>query len=337
MSEASGEKRFEATAARIRKAKREGNVVRAQEFGANVALLCASGAVVALAPAFAALAAQAVRTAASGVPPFGPVMQMAGLALAPMGAAAAGGAAASLLQSGGLVISPPQLKLARLHPGEGLKRLFSRDALTHGVRALAACALAALAVIPAIRQLFAVALSGAGARAVAAVAWDGAQHVVPAIAGVGLAFAAFEFGVARAQWLKRLRMTFEEFKREMKDQDGDPLARGRRRALHRSLLRGALSDVKKAAFVVVNPTHVAVALAYRPPAVPVPVVLVRAAGEAALRVRALARERQIPVVENVALARALFAECAAGRAIPPEQYVAVAEIVRALLRAGALA
>jgi flagellar biosynthetic protein FlhB len=87
----------------------------------------------------------------------------------------------------------------------------------------------------------------------------------------------------------------------------------------------------------VNPTHVAVALRYAPPAVPVPEILVRAQDDAALRVRAIAREHRIPVVEDVALARLLFARGAGGRPIPADAYVAVAQIVAALAREGLLA
>ena len=139
----------------------------------------------------------------------------------------------------------------------------------------------------------------------------------------------------RGAWLRKLRMSFEERKRESKEHDGDPFARGRRRALHRSLLRGAIAKVKDASFVVANPTHVAVALEYRPPDVPVPLVVVRAAGSAALRVRALAGVHRVPVIENVALARALYDDARVGQPIGRIHYVAVAEIVAALSRARA--
>jgi flagellar biosynthesis protein FlhB len=144
-----------------------------------------------------------------------------------------------------------------------------------------------------------------------------------------------EFAAARKAWLRKLRMSADDRKREAKEQDGDPFARGRRRALHRSFLRGALAEVKKASFVVANPTHVAVALEYRPPTVPVPRVLVRAAGEMAARVRAVAAECGVPVVENVALARALYRDARAGEPIAHAHYVAVAEVVAALARSKA--
>ncbi len=131
-------------------------------------------------------------------------------------------------------------------------------------------------------------------------------------------------------------MTFEERKRESKEEEGDALARGRRRALHRALARGSISRVREAAFVVTNPTHLAVALAYRPPEIAVPLVVVRAAGEGAARVRAIAASCEIPVVENAPLARALFRDARGGEPIPPALYVAVAEVVIALARCGKL-
>jgi flagellar biosynthesis protein FlhB len=134
-----------------------------------------------------------------------------------------------------------------------------------------------------------------------------------------------------------MRMSFEELKRDQKENDGDPLARSRRRSMHRQLSRGSLRRVKDAAFVVTNPTHIAIALEYRPPGVPVPRVLVRAADESAARVRELAAAYRVPLVENVSLARALYASAKPGEYIPQETYLAVAEIVAALTKCGALA
>jgi flagellar biosynthesis protein FlhB len=253
-----------------------------------------------------------------------------------MCAAAAAAALAGIAQSGGLIVTAPALKFTRLQPLEGLKRMLSRESATHAVRALLAFAISAASMIPTLRELVRAASAGASVRAIAHVAWEGALHVVFAAAAVGVLFAFAEYALARRSWLHKLRMSLAELKRELKESDGDPMTRGRRRSLHRALLRGALDHLKNAAFVVVNPTHVAVALQFRPPAVPVPVVLVRAAGEMALRVRELAAERGIPIVENAPLARALYRDSHAGEAIAHEYYLAVAEVVVALYRSGAL-
>jgi len=131
-----------------------------------------------------------------------------------------------------------------------------------------------------------------------------------------------------------LRMSHDELQRDRKEQDGDPVTRSRRRSMHRQLARGSLRRVRDATFVVCNPEHIAVALEYRPPAVAVPRVLVRAADETAARVRELAVECGIPLVHNIALARSLYATTQAGEYIPLESYVAVAEIVASLQKDG---
>ena len=127
-------------------------------------------------------------------------------------------------------------------------------------------------------------------------------------------------------------MSHDELKRELKEQDGDPLARGRRRSLHRRIARTSIARIKDAAFIVTNPTHIAIALEYRPPDIAVPRVLVRSADEAAMRVREIAHLHDIPTIENVPLARSLYAKTRPGDYIPQETYVAVAEIVAQLRR-----
>jgi flagellar biosynthesis protein FlhB len=159
-------------------------------------------------------------------------------------------------------------------------------------------------------------------------------HACFAAAGIGAVFAIADFAVVRRRWLHSLKMTFDELKRDAKEQDGDPQARSRRKQLHRTLVRGGIARTREAAFVVVNPTHIAIAIRYAPPAVPVPEILVRAADAVALDVRAIAERARIPVVEDVPLARLLWRTGEAGRPIPPESFVAVAYAIAALVRAG---
>ncbi|MBV8638477.1 MAG: EscU/YscU/HrcU family type III secretion system export apparatus switch protein [Candidatus Eremiobacteraeota bacterium] len=335
MSDAS-EKQFDATPSRIAKARREGNLPRSQELPANVAFVAAALCAAAVSPLFSAAAQRAIAHAARGMSANEDSVAILACGVAVTAAGAGAAALAGFVQTGGLAIVAPSFKAARLSPAEGLKRMLSREAVTHAVRALSAFAFAGVAVIASMRAVFGVAEATSSVQSVAATAWGGAQHVVFAAAAVGLGFAIVEYGVARRSWLAKLKMSLHELKRELKENDGDPAARARRKALHRSVIRGAIAKVKDASFVVVNPTHVAVALEYRPPAVAVPVVLVRAAGDMALRVRALATETGVPVIENIPLARTLFAQTRAGDVIPHECYVAVAEIVAALIRSGAL-
>jgi flagellar biosynthetic protein FlhB len=327
------EKPFDAPPSRLAKARREGNLPRAQEVGSALAFGAAAAAVAALAPLLRGEMMHALQAAPHG--DLTPNIVVIGIATLPLTAACVAAMFGGIVQSGGLTVVPIAFKGSRLAPAEGFKRMFSRDAAMHGVRAGAAFALAVALLSPSLVALCASALDRTPVAA-AASAWSAALRALFLAAAIGALFAAAEYGVARRGWLRKLRMSLSELKRELKESDGDPLARSRRRALHRSLLRGALSKVADASFVVVNPTHVAVALEYRPPQVPVPVVLVCAADEAALRVREMAAEHRVPVIENVALARALYRDAKVGDAIPHAHYVAVAEIVAALYRSGAL-
>jgi flagellar biosynthesis protein FlhB len=331
------EKPFEATPHRVAKARREGNVARSSEVAANAAFGAAAAIVVAIVPAFASLAHLAFAFATAGAVPWWPCSEILALALIPAAGAAAAATLASLAQSAGLAFVPVTAKLERLNPIEGMKRMLSRDTLAHAARAAIAFAVASAAMLAPIAHLGAVASRATTFVQVAATAWSASQRLAASACAIGVCFAFAEFGAARRAWLRKLRMSFDERKNEAKEQEGDPFARGRRRSLHRALVRGALAKVKDASFVVANPTHVAVALEYRPPHVPVPRVLVRAADAGALRVRELAALHHVPVVENIPLARALFAGAAVGETIPHAHYVAVAEVVAALVRSKELA
>jgi flagellar biosynthesis protein FlhB len=333
MSSAS-ERPFEATPRRIAKAKREGNVARSSELAANLSFAAGGLTVLGLAPALGAVAGSAFIASASGAA-LGADASIVGLALVPVSAAGIAGTLGNFLQNGFVVLGVTP-KFERLNPVEGIKRIASRETLGHSLRASLAFVCASAAMAPFIGW-GASALLRADTLAVAAgAAWTAAREVSIAAVVVGLGFAVFEYGAARGAWLRKLAMSFEERKREAKEEEGDAAARGRRRALHRALLRGGFGRVKDAAFVVANPQHVAVALEFRPPRVPVPRVLVRAADAAAIRLRAIAASCRIPIVENVELARALYRDGRPGEAIPHAHYMAVAEVVVALQRVNAL-
>jgi flagellar biosynthetic protein FlhB len=258
------------------------------------------------------------------------------LMLVPASAGACAAFVANSMQSGGMRFIPIALKSQRLFPAENLKRMFSREAPVTAARATIAFLCAGVALVPAFVAIYGAAFHTAQLYAIAFAAWHGALQAAAVACAVGAVFAAADYGLQFTRWRKRLRMSFEELKRDQKEHDGDPFTRSRRRALHRQVARGSLRRVKDAAFVVTNPTHIAIALEYRPPQVPVPRILVRAADDAAARVRELAAGHAIPIVENVPLARSLYATAHAGDFIPNETYIAVAEIVASLAKAGAL-
>lgn len=331
------EKRFEATAGRLQRAKREGDIASSHELSTVAAFACALSAASFAAGHLAAAAQALLVAAASGT--FDRAAFYAALfwMTVPAFCAAFGGALCGIVQAGGVNLTGIKLQFKRLAPAENLKRMISREAALTAVRATVAFLCAAFTVVPAAGALLAAALHGALPQTLAQAAWPGALRAGWAACAVGAIFACADYALQTMRRRKRLRMSYDELKRDHKEQEGDPLARGRRRALHRALSKASIQAVKKAAFVVTNPTHIAVAIEYSPPDVPVPRVLVRAADEMAAAVRETAAEQRIPLIENVPLARALYAQTKPGDYIPQETYVAVAEIVAALVKAGSLA
>jgi flagellar biosynthetic protein FlhB len=329
-------KQFEPTPTWIARAKREGNIARSQELSAICGFLLGALALAALLPALGSIDAKWIAQAAAehDVQADGPLL-FGVLALLPLAAAAIGGTTASLVQER-LVFVAPKFKLDRLNPKEGFKRMFSREAVIAAARAVLAFCLATWAIVPTANEVFARGVGVADLPFIASLVSSAALRIVLSVLVVGALFAIFDILIVRRRWRQKLRMNAYELKRDNKESEGDPLLRGRRRQMHRSLNLGPLVAVKDAAFVLTNPTHVAIALEYRPPEIPVPRVLVRALDESALRVREMAAEHGIPVVENVALARELYGLTQPGDEIPVETYVAVAEVVNALLQTGSL-
>lgn len=336
MNGSRGEKPFEATHARLQKARREGDVARSPEFAGAVAFAAAVSGTALIVPLLGAvLRAELIAQTAQRMPLTAFLPQIAACALVPATCAAAGAVAGAMVQ-GGLHVRGVQVQLQRLNPLAGLQRICSRDTAIAALRAVAVATCSLLGAAAAFAGAPAAFAGAHTAPQLAGLVWHAVLLCAFAAAVLGLLSGFGDMALAFAAWRKRLRMTFDELKREHKEQDGDPAAKGRRRTLHRELSRSSLRRLKEAAFVVVNPSHIAVALAYAPPRTAVPRVLLRAADEAALRVRHAATGLRIPVVENVPLARELYASSKAGDVIPRATYVAVAQVVASLVKAGVL-
>ena len=146
-------------------------------------------------------------------------------------------------------------------------------------------------------------------------------------------FAGAEVAVAQWRFHQKLKMTRDEAKREQKEDEGDPLLRGRRRKRARELARGRIAvDVPKADAVVVNPTHIAVAIRYRKGEGAAPRVIAKGKGQLAENIRELARAHGIPIIEDITLARLLYKRVKVGKAIPAETFRAVAAILAFVYR-----
>jgi flagellar biosynthesis protein FlhB len=147
-------------------------------------------------------------------------------------------------------------------------------------------------------------------------------------AAVFLVFGVFDLVRQRRRFMKDLRMTKQEIKQEHKESEGSPQVKSKIRRLRRDLARRRMmAEVRTATAVVVNPTHYAVALRYGFGTSATPVVVAKGKNYVALRIREIARESGVPLVENPLLAQALYKSVDVGREIPPHLYRAVAEVL----------
>jgi len=157
------------------------------------------------------------------------------------------------------------------------------------------------------------------------------------IAGAIAVVAGLDFLYQRFEWERSLRMTRQEVKEEYRDAEGDPMIKSRVRTVQRDMMRKRMmAAVPTADVVVTNPTHLAVALKYDQANMSAPIVVAKGAGYLAERIRAVARQHGVAVVENKFVARTLYKLVEIGREVPADLYRAVAEILAFVFRARGL-
>jgi len=247
------------------------------------------------------------------------------------------GVAASVIQAG-FQITPERLELKfdKLNPATGAGKLFSVAALVKGL--LAVLKVGAIATVAyllvegrrgVIMSLDRHHLGGAVAAAWVLIIRLG-LYLTAAVAMV----AALDYVYQRRRFEKGLMMTKDELKRELKQDDGDPMVKHRMRQMARERMRRQkmLAEVPTATVVITNPTEYAVALRYVAGRDAAPVVVARGKGALAAMVVAAARKSEVPVLERPPLARALYAGVREGQAVPPELFTAVAEVIAFLYK-----
>jgi flagellar biosynthesis protein FlhB len=152
-------------------------------------------------------------------------------------------------------------------------------------------------------------------------------------AGLFLVFGVVDFFREKRHYLKQMRMSRQEIREEFKETEGNPETKMRIRRIRRDVLRRRMmAEVPKASAVIVNPTHYAVAIHYQLEAMAAPKVVAKGKNYLALRIRALALEHEVPIIENPPLAQALYKSVDVGQEIPPHLYRAVAEILAYIYR-----
>jgi flagellar biosynthetic protein FlhB len=252
-------------------------------------------------------------------------------------AVAVGAAAAQ----GGVHVATKALKpqAKRLNPVQGFKRILGPQAWWEALKTLLKTLAVGLGLWWVVKT-GAPSLVASGTLPLSATLQqtrDGVAALLRAAVLTGLALAALDVVVVRRRTNKQLRMTRREVKEEHKQTEGDPQLKGAIRSKQLAMSRNRMmSEVGKADVVLVNPTHVAVALRYDPVR-GAPRVVAKGTGAVAARIRERAGEHRVPMVEDVPLARALHAQCELGQEIPADLYEAVARVlafVMALRRRG---
>ena len=254
------------------------------------------------------------------------------LALAPLLGLLFAAAALAPLALGGWNFSLEALqpRFDRLNPITGIGRMFSAKGLIELVKSIARFMVVAVVAVALLRHQFGEfgELNGQPVE----VGIVHAMHMVgTAFLTLGaalVAIAAIDVPVVLWQHHKSLKMTREEIREESKESDGNPEVKGRIRRMQQQMSRRRMMEqVPTADVVVTNPTHYAVALKYDESRMRAPVVVAKGADLIAKRIRELAIEAGVPIVERAPLARALYRTCDVGDEIPEQFYAAVAEIL----------
>ncbi|WP_227817467.1 flagellar biosynthesis protein FlhB [Nitrogeniibacter aestuarii] len=337
------EKTEDPTPRRLEQAREEGQVPQSRELSTFLVMMAGvvvmwvtgqwiSGRVVTLVKSGLSFDAAAAMDSTRMVLMLQEILTQALLTVAPLFFVLMIAAVGAPILMGGLVFAPKALgfKFERMNPLKGLERMFSVHGLAELVKAL----------------LKALLVGGIGAWSI----WREKDHIMslmtqplnislPDFAETVL-FSALLIVTSLAllalldvpfqlwQYHKKLRMTKEEVRKEMKETEGDPQIKARIRSAQREMARRRMmSEVPTADVVVTNPTHFAVALKYDADRMGAPMVVAKGADALAQKIRELARENNVPLLEAPPLARALFKHCELEQTVPATLYTAVAEVM----------
>jgi len=223
-----------------------------------------------------------------------------------------------------------QPRWERLDPIAGLQRMFSLHGVIELLKSLARFLVVALVAVLVLRSQYSqfAALAAEPTRSGIAHALTLAGTAFIALGGALAAIAVVDVPLALWQHNRTLRMSRDEIREETRDSEGSPEVRGRiRRTQQEFARRRMMSEVPRADVVITNPTHYAIALRYDEQRMRAPLVVAKGADLVALRIRELAREHAVPLLEAAPLARALHAGCELGDEIPARLYAVVAQVL----------
>lgn len=337
-----GDKTEEPTDKKLKDARKKGDVAKSKDVtsaaGLMVWLVLASTSVTWAARQFVALLhtslnafGQPFHMAAAGIG-----MQALHTLLAVTAATvlpvAAVGSLVEFLQTGPVFsLDKLHFKLDKFNPVQGLQRMVSMDKLIEVAKSLAKTVVLLAVGWITVRSLLAPAMQLLWSRQpelLGPVLWAGARPVLGWAAALVAGMAVLDTVFQRHSFLKKMRMSKYEIKQEDKNQNGDPHIKGAIRQLQTALAMSApVAAARSAAAVVVNPTHITIAIDYDRDTHPVPVVAAIGTDELARAMREAAESAGVPIVRNIALARELMARAETGDAIPNDLFDVIAEVI----------
>jgi len=225
-------------------------------------------------------------------------------------------------------------KLSKISPAAGFKRLFGKQALANFAKGLIKLVLVG-SVLTALmwpERGRIMALERADPLMVLPLAQSLAMKLLGAVVAMMAVVAMADYLFQYRQWYERQKMSLREMKQEFKQSEGDPTIKGKMKQVRNSRMRKRMiANVPKAAVIITNPTHYSVALQYERGMV-APICVAKGVDAVAMKIREVAGEHSIPIVENPPLARALHATVEVDQAIPVEHYKAVAEVIGYVMR-----
>ncbi|WP_237226817.1 flagellar biosynthesis protein FlhB [Rubinisphaera sp. JC750] len=343
-----GEKSEDPTDQRRREARNQGNVAKSVDVNAAAIMLAATGGLMFLGPDIAKGFAGLLRRYLEGPPvleldrfmvmrEFWNIFQdVAGFALPFMLLMLLTAVVANLAQIGVLFTTEPLgFKWQRINPVSGFQRIFSVAAFAKfGTSVGKIVAMAGVACWFLYLKL--PALQGMGQSEPSVILGTIGSVILELAFQLALAMliiALLDYSFQKWKHEQDLKMSKQEIRDEMKNMDGDPHIRQRRKEAHRKLAEAKeLNAVRDADVVLTNPTHLSVALKYDSTKHPAPVVVAKGAGEIAMRIREIARENNVPIIERKPLARALYRDVKVGHPIPAEMYEVFVEIMAYVYR-----
>jgi flagellar biosynthetic protein FlhB len=356
MADQHGDKTEKPSPKRLKDARERGQVASSRDLTMAAGSLGATGALV-LAGSYALH--RLTTSVASGLAHFGdasvrdlkaddlmPLLTSGGALLAltagPIAVAAAVAAVGGATAQSGFNVAASALRIdwQRLSPSRGLARFTPKQAGVDTLKAIVVASVLGVLGWRIARDLGADAqrLTNVDAMGTALFGWRQVLRLLWQAGFAVLAVGALDYGIQRWRLWSSLKMTRQELRDEARNAEGNPEIKARVRRIQRDLVRRRMfQSVPTATDVLTNPTHFAVALEYRREKTAAPVVVAKGRDLVAARIRELARQHGVPIVENPPLARALFKDCEIGDTIPGPLFSAVAEVLAYLIRIKQLA